>query len=606
VTLNKLGLNLKSSELKTLILESIGQPLPSWELDYLNYHAARFLDTLELLGPGDGKRLLDVGAFPGHLTLAVQFLGYGVEALTGPNESARGLQTFSSRMVEHHIPVAMVDVEFEVFPFADKSFDVVLAAEIFEHLPFNPYHMLREAFRILKPGGSLFLSTPNLPKLDNWILFALGRSIHPDVRLPFHKTFKSILIGRHIREYATSELVYMLEEQNKEMYRFEGTKVNYSMCLDPAFSWTGAIPWLIKTIWPRTRATLFVQSYRPKGLELISPKEITAKGFYEVEAHDPHMGSTGRILSTPFRWSRGQAEITLPAGKAAFQVFLLHLIFLAPRYLPPIILDLSIGEYFLGRIGLPVGREYVPIRLAFPVHLAEEGLFKLSWKCTTWRPIDHADGIDYYEFSISDTRDLGVAIAWDGLLWEECNNRDKLQKVAQRECHRSKLREGNEGRWSPLSGLYFIQAPMKSALNIGPGDWRQLGLGWHKLEKWPQGWIRWSSKSSEVYLATGADFSRLCLRVYTGDKALGGEVSGNLEIQWAPDRLAFISRRTKPFIMPSDQWTELVVDLPQPPSPSGLFRILITVDQPRAPIHLIPGSQDGRELGLAIQRIFLE
>jgi SAM-dependent methyltransferase len=590
----------KTEEIKELIQRGLRDDLPPWEQEYLDYHAARFAETMDLLGPGEGKRLLDVGAFPGHLTLAVQSLGFQVEALTGLNESLRGLQRFTSRLEKQGIPVSLADVESDLFPFPDKSFDVVLAAEIIEHLPYNPYHLLREAFRVLKPEGRLLLSTPNLPKLDNLIRFLGGRTIHPDIRLPFHKTFKSILIGRHIREYTSSELIYMLEEQNKEMYRFENSKVSYSMCLDPAFSWSGAVSWVIKRFWPRFQSTLFVESFRPKAIELVQPEEVDCQGFFEIEKQAADLGSTGRILATPFRWSRDRFTIDLPAGPAAYQVFVLHLVFMAPRFLNPVVFDIRIGHFQLGRVGLPPGREYVPVHLALPAHLSQDGRFKVSWEGTTWKPADHAHGVDYYEFPVSDTRDLGVAVAWDGFLTESCQDRKELQIVAQREYRRWRLHEGNEGRWSPLSGLYFVHTKLKPNLSIGPGDWRQLGLGWHHLERWKQGWVRWSSKESEVYLEPAGQTSRLKLQIYTGDKALGQEVSGVLFVEWAADRLAFLPLTEKSFSLPSDIWTELTVDWSSSLSCGGVLRIRLTTDQPRVPARLIPGSQDERELGLAV------
>jgi 2-polyprenyl-3-methyl-5-hydroxy-6-metoxy-1,4-benzoquinol methylase len=42
----------------------------------------------------------------------------------------------------------------------DCHFDAVIAAEVIEHLE-NPRFMLRELFRILKPGGTAIISTPN-------------------------------------------------------------------------------------------------------------------------------------------------------------------------------------------------------------------------------------------------------------------------------------------------------------------------------------------------------------------------------------------------------------------------------------------------------------
>ncbi len=48
----------------------------------------------------------------------------------------------------------------EALPFAEASFDLVLAFEVIEHLT-NWAGMLREARRVLKPGGVLLVSTPN-------------------------------------------------------------------------------------------------------------------------------------------------------------------------------------------------------------------------------------------------------------------------------------------------------------------------------------------------------------------------------------------------------------------------------------------------------------
>jgi len=48
----------------------------------------------------------------------------------------------------------------EPLSYDSGSFDVVVAAEVIEHLE-NPRFVAREIFRMLKPGGALILSTPN-------------------------------------------------------------------------------------------------------------------------------------------------------------------------------------------------------------------------------------------------------------------------------------------------------------------------------------------------------------------------------------------------------------------------------------------------------------
>ena len=130
--------------LKEVLRQFASEPFPPWEEHYLEYHGARYLDTLAVLGPGKGLRLLDVGAFPGHLSLLAHSQGFQVEGLTGRAESTGSLEMIIDRLSRHKIPTLMADVENEAFPFPDVSFDVILASEIIEHLHFNPFHLLRD------------------------------------------------------------------------------------------------------------------------------------------------------------------------------------------------------------------------------------------------------------------------------------------------------------------------------------------------------------------------------------------------------------------------------------------------------------------------------
>ena len=58
-------------------------------------------------------------------------------------------------------------------PLASQTADVVIMSELIEHLV-DTDSALDEAFRVLKPGGSLLLSTPNLAAWYNRGLLALG------------------------------------------------------------------------------------------------------------------------------------------------------------------------------------------------------------------------------------------------------------------------------------------------------------------------------------------------------------------------------------------------------------------------------------------------
>lgn len=56
------------------------------------------------------------------------------------------------------------DVSVDRLPFEDGSFDYVFLMEILEHLQ-NPSHCLRECKRVLKPGGKIVGTVPNV---YNW------------------------------------------------------------------------------------------------------------------------------------------------------------------------------------------------------------------------------------------------------------------------------------------------------------------------------------------------------------------------------------------------------------------------------------------------------
>lgn len=60
----------------------------------------------------------------------------------------------------NYIELKQVDLNTSPIPYPDMFFDTVLANDVIEHVA-NPMAMLCEANRVLKPGGTLIVSTPN-------------------------------------------------------------------------------------------------------------------------------------------------------------------------------------------------------------------------------------------------------------------------------------------------------------------------------------------------------------------------------------------------------------------------------------------------------------
>jgi SAM-dependent methyltransferase len=102
------------------------------------------------------------------------------------------------------LPTHHFNIEKERFPFSDGAFDVVLFCEVLEHLLEDPFFTLREIQRVLKPGGTLIVTTPNVIRLENVARLLAGENIYD----PYSGYGP---YGRHNREYTLKELRLLLE-----------------------------------------------------------------------------------------------------------------------------------------------------------------------------------------------------------------------------------------------------------------------------------------------------------------------------------------------------------------------------------------------------------
>ncbi len=71
-----------------------------------------------------------------------------------------------------------LDLNRDALPWPDATFDVVACLQVAEHLE-NPFHLAREAARVLKPGGLFLLSVPNHLNLTFRLKFLLTGEMPP-------------------------------------------------------------------------------------------------------------------------------------------------------------------------------------------------------------------------------------------------------------------------------------------------------------------------------------------------------------------------------------------------------------------------------------------
>lgn len=178
--------------------------LVEWVAKYGRQHRHRLAGDLRLveLHVAPGARLLEYGAVPLIMTAALSRLDYRVSALDVAPER------FGAAIESLGLDVRKVDVETEAAPFPSDSFDAVLFNELFEHLRINPIVTMREVHRLLKPGGVLLLSTPNLRSmrgLRNLLLHNQAHAASADVYRQYEKLETLGHMG-HVREYTTREV----------------------------------------------------------------------------------------------------------------------------------------------------------------------------------------------------------------------------------------------------------------------------------------------------------------------------------------------------------------------------------------------------------------
>ncbi|HOE11075.1 MAG TPA: class I SAM-dependent methyltransferase [bacterium] len=179
---------------------------------YLRSHTQHYLMVFSLFEDVDSAaRILEVGSFPGHLTILLKKMGYSV---TGVDISPDAILPL---MTTFGIPVIRLDIEREPLPFEDQTCDVAVFTEVFEHLRNNPIHAILEISRVLKPGGLLLFSIPNITPMDR-IRFLLGRD-YQDSPLRAYQKLQEFGFCGHFRLYSRREATEILQFAGFDMER---------------------------------------------------------------------------------------------------------------------------------------------------------------------------------------------------------------------------------------------------------------------------------------------------------------------------------------------------------------------------------------------------
>jgi SAM-dependent methyltransferase len=300
--------------LKEELAHSLVDPDNADELrGYLEYSFRRLLTTLELVPDGDG-RVLELGANPYFLTLLLKrFRRFELDLANFFGGRGENVQRITNEQTgeSHELRYREFNVEQDEFPYPDSHFDGVIYCEILEHLIRDPTVVLAGIHRVLKPGGWLLLTTPNVARRHNVMHLVRGKNMYD----PYSGYGP---YGRHNREYTAGELRELLANTGFEVTELTtrdlhpcgpgskllalalGPESGYNLYVvarrNAEFRWYYP-PWMVRSGLPERRVLdAFVRVGSNDAVQL-------GKGWHHLE----------RWSDGPMRWTRSRAEAFIRA-----------------------------------------------------------------------------------------------------------------------------------------------------------------------------------------------------------------------------------------------------------------------------------------------------
>jgi len=190
---------------------------------YVETHKTRLARTLEITPAGGPHHsILEMGAYM-QITPALKTrLGYGSVrgCYFGPAGESHVSSAESTAGEKFECRIDLFNAETDRYPYDDETFDTVLCCELIEHLFQDPMFLMSEVNRILKHGGHMVLTTPNIASLRG--VEAILQGYHPGF---FHAYIKPSESGevdaRHNREYTPEEVHHLLTNSGFEVTLLE-------------------------------------------------------------------------------------------------------------------------------------------------------------------------------------------------------------------------------------------------------------------------------------------------------------------------------------------------------------------------------------------------
>lgn len=232
------------------------------ELAYARLHRRRFQLSLAAMAPWPTGKHADIGAFTLHTAAAMARRGHNVAAVDLPflAQGADTRDVYTARLASGPIRfLPYHDHDPTRLPFADGEMDSLCCLETLEHLPVNHWRVAAQWHRVLRPGGRILVSVPNVLRLTRTLSILAGRGYPPTLDEMRAAPFDSSI---HFREYRRGELRRLLEESGFRVLRLGAV---YTMPLAAQGSGSATVKRALQPLaglWPFGGDTLMAEAVR--------------------------------------------------------------------------------------------------------------------------------------------------------------------------------------------------------------------------------------------------------------------------------------------------------------------------------------------------------
>lgn len=163
----------------------------------------------------ENKDILDIGCYDGTF---LSLLENRYNNLYGLEASDYGARESTKKGIR--VKQFFFDDQTRM-PFDDQTFDLIVAGEIIEHI-YDTDFFISEIGRLLKPGGKLLISTPNIASLGRRALLFFGKN--PLIELSPNENDSS----GHIRYFTFATLRQLLQKHGFKPLISVSDAINFS------------------------------------------------------------------------------------------------------------------------------------------------------------------------------------------------------------------------------------------------------------------------------------------------------------------------------------------------------------------------------------------